>query len=67
MAYAACLSHTSTRHAPWHVIPADDKANAHLIIASLVVERLERLKLTPPPQTSARRQELDKIRTQLQT
>ena len=31
-AYEACLSATSTTNAPWHVVPADDKKNARLII-----------------------------------
>ena len=29
-AYEACLGATSTEHAPWHVVPADDKENARL-------------------------------------
>jgi polyphosphate kinase 2 (PPK2 family) len=32
-AYEACLSATSTTNAPWHVVPADDKKNARLIIS----------------------------------
>src|SRR5581483_2749042 len=36
-AYEACLSATSTRHAPWHIIPADDKENARLIISQVIV------------------------------
>ena len=30
-AYEACLNATSTRHAPWYVVPADDKENPRLI------------------------------------
>ena len=33
-AYEECLSATSTDHAPWYVVPADDKENARLIISS---------------------------------
>ncbi len=29
-AYEACLGATSTTHAPWYVVPADDKENARL-------------------------------------
>jgi PPK2 family polyphosphate:nucleotide phosphotransferase len=32
-AYEACLNATSTRHAPWYVVPADDKMNARLIVS----------------------------------
>ena len=34
-AYEACLDATSTRHAPWYVVPADDKENARLIVSQL--------------------------------
>jgi PPK2 family polyphosphate:nucleotide phosphotransferase len=30
-AYEKCLSATSTHHAPWYIVPADDKANARLM------------------------------------
>ena len=32
-AYEECLSATSTDHAPWYVVPADDKENARLIVS----------------------------------
>lgn len=31
--YADVLSHTSTQHAPWYVVPADDKQNTRLIVS----------------------------------
>ncbi len=34
-AYEECLSATSTRDAPWYVVPADDKENARLIVSRL--------------------------------
>jgi PPK2 family polyphosphate:nucleotide phosphotransferase len=34
-AYEACLSATSTKIAPWYVVPADDKKNARLIISKI--------------------------------
>ena len=34
--YEDCLSATSTKAAPWHVVPADDKLNARLIIARVM-------------------------------
>ena len=39
-AYEACLSETSTRDAPWYVVPADDKENARLIVSRIVLETL---------------------------
>src|SRR5439155_27164316 len=32
-AYEECLSATSSKAAPWYIVPADDKANARLIIS----------------------------------
>ena len=39
-AYEDCLDATSTRHAPWYVVPADDKRNARLIISRIVLDAL---------------------------
>jgi PPK2 family polyphosphate:nucleotide phosphotransferase len=64
-AFEDCLQETSTRQAPWYVVPADDKENARLIIAQIVVEALEELKLTHPKTTPKRRAELLAIRKQL--
>ncbi len=35
--YEDCLSATSTHHAPWYVVPADDKENARLIVSQIVL------------------------------
>ncbi len=35
-AFEACLNATSTHHAPWYVVPADDKENARLIVSKIV-------------------------------
>ena len=43
-AYEACLEATSTGHAPWFVVPADDKENARLIISHIVLDTLEKFK-----------------------
>ena len=61
-AYEACLGATSTTHAPWYVVPADDKENARLIISEVLVETLKDLKLQYPRVSDARRKELRKMR-----
>jgi len=48
-AYEALLSHTSTKHAPWTVVPADSKTHRNLMIATLVRDRLRALDLRYPP------------------
>src|SRR5467141_1554174 len=61
-AYEACLAATSTRHAPWYVVPADDKPNARLIVSRIVVDALEALDMSFPEPDAARRRELQAIR-----
>jgi PPK2 family polyphosphate:nucleotide phosphotransferase len=60
-AYEACLSATSTRHAPWYVVPADDKENARLIVSQVVLDALGDLKMAYPKTTAKRRAELKAI------
>jgi len=38
--YEDMLQKTSTPHAPWHIIPADDKKTARLFVAQIIVEKL---------------------------
>ncbi len=64
-AFEACLNATSTRHAPWYVVPADDKENARLIVSQIVLDALNDLKMAYPKTTAERRRELKSIRKQL--
>ena len=61
-AFEACLNATSTRHAPWYVVPADDKENARLIVSQIVLDTLKELKMAYPKTTAKRREELKSIR-----
>jgi PPK2 family polyphosphate:nucleotide phosphotransferase len=64
-AYEDCLSATSTRHAPWYVVPADDKENARLIISQIILDTLKSLKLSYPEPTRTHRKQLQAIRKRL--
>jgi PPK2 family polyphosphate:nucleotide phosphotransferase len=64
-AYEDCLSATSTKHGHWHIVPADDKPNARLIIAQVILDALASMKLRYPTTSDARRKELLAIRKQL--
>lgn len=66
-AYEHALSATSVAAAPWHVVPADDKHNARLIVSQIVIDTLDALELTPPPIDAERRRELEAIRAMLTT
>ncbi len=60
-AYEACLHATSTHHAPWYVVPADDKENARLIVSQIVLDAFKALKMAYPKTTATRRRELKSI------
>ena len=47
-AYEDALAATSTKTAPWHVVPANSKTERNLIISSLLVEALVNLKMKYP-------------------
>jgi PPK2 family polyphosphate:nucleotide phosphotransferase len=64
-AYEDCLEATSTKHAPWYVIPADDKLNARLIISQVIVDTLGGLNLSYPKPDPAQRRDLQSIRKSL--
>jgi PPK2 family polyphosphate:nucleotide phosphotransferase len=64
-AYEKCLTATSTRRAPWYVVPADDKLNARLIVSKILVDTVESLELRYPKATPARRRELLELRKRL--
>ena len=64
-AYEACIGATSTRHAPWYVVPADDKENARLIVSAIVLDAFRRLDVRYPRSSAAHRRELLSIRKKL--
>ena len=64
-AYEACLSATSSKIAPWYVVPADDKENARLIISRIVLDTFNSLNMRYPETDAKRQQELQSIREQL--
>jgi PPK2 family polyphosphate:nucleotide phosphotransferase len=64
-AYEKCLGATSSDFAPWYVVPADDKASARLIVARIVLETLQAMKMRYPATSAARRRELKAIRRRL--
>ena len=64
-AFEECLGATSTADAPWYVVPADDKENARLIVSQIILDTLERLKLSYPKTSAERHGELLAIRKRL--
>jgi PPK2 family polyphosphate:nucleotide phosphotransferase len=61
-AYEDCLSATSTAKAPWYIIPADDKDNAHLMISQTILDTLKSLNMSYPKLDAQRQKELQRMR-----
>jgi PPK2 family polyphosphate:nucleotide phosphotransferase len=65
-AYEDCLHGTSTKNAPWYVVPADDKKNTRLIISQIILDTFKSLKMSYPETSPKRHKELLSIRKQLE-
>jgi PPK2 family polyphosphate:nucleotide phosphotransferase len=58
-AYEEMIANTATPHAPWFVIPADNKWFTRLAVAAAIVDTLEGLKLSYPKVDAQKRKELE--------
>jgi hypothetical protein len=65
-AYQDLIHHTSTLHAPWHVVPADHKWFARVVIGSTMVQALEKLDPKFPRVDPASLNEFDQVRRSLE-
>lgn len=64
-AYEEMICNTAAKHAPWYVVPADNKWFTHLVVAGVVVETLEELGLSYPKVDAAKRKEIQEAATAL--
>jgi PPK2 family polyphosphate:nucleotide phosphotransferase len=64
-AYQEIVRHTSTSAAPWHVVPADHKWFARVVIGSAIVNALDKLDLKFPGVDAASLQEFKQVRQAL--
>lgn len=64
-AYEDMIIHTSSKHAPWYVVPADNKWFTRVVVAAAIVETLEDLKLAYPEVDPDKRKELAAARALL--
>jgi PPK2 family polyphosphate:nucleotide phosphotransferase len=64
-AYEDMIRNTATKHAPWYIIPADNKWFTHLAVSAAIVETLEDLSLAYPKVDEAKRKELQAARQAL--
>ncbi|HXJ47235.1 MAG TPA: polyphosphate kinase 2 family protein [Candidatus Dormibacteraeota bacterium] len=64
-AYDEMIRNTATRHAPWYVVPADNKWYTRLVVASAIIDTLDGLNLRFPDADAEVKKELQKVRAGL--
>lgn len=65
-AYEQTIRHTSSKHAPWYVVPADNKWFTRIAVAAAIIETLDSLDLHYPEVSQAARSQLVAARAQLE-
>jgi PPK2 family polyphosphate:nucleotide phosphotransferase len=58
-AYEAMITNTASEHAPWYVVPADNKWFTRLVVSTVLIDTLESLNLAYPEMDEAQRKELE--------
>jgi PPK2 family polyphosphate:nucleotide phosphotransferase len=64
-AYEEMIQQTATKHAPWYVVPADNKWFTRVVVAGAILEALNDLNLAFPDVDKAKRKELAAVRSSL--
>jgi polyphosphate kinase 2 (PPK2 family) len=64
-AYEEAIRATSTKYAPWYVVPANHKWFARLAVANVLIDALESLELSYPTVDAKRRRFLVSLRDKL--
>lgn len=60
-AYEDAINETAADHAPWYVIPADDKKNMRLLVGRVLIDELKKLPIAEPQPNDNRFKELQKL------
>jgi PPK2 family polyphosphate:nucleotide phosphotransferase len=63
--YQEAIRATASKHAPWFVVPADNKWFTRLVVAAAIVEAVEELDLTYPKVGADKKKELARARAEL--
>jgi polyphosphate kinase 2 (PPK2 family) len=64
-AFQEAIQATASRHAPWYVVPADNKWFSRLLVAAAIVEAVENLDLAYPTVDAKKKEELQTMRAAL--
>lgn len=65
-AYEDAFNHTSTKWAPWYIIPADDKPFMRVLVAGVIARKLQKMKIRFPVVEGEHIQELQRARELLE-
>ncbi len=66
-AYADAIENTSTKNAPWYIVPADNKWFSRLAISEIIVKKLKSLKLEYPTVSEAHLKSLQEAKAMLES
>jgi PPK2 family polyphosphate:nucleotide phosphotransferase len=64
-AYEEMIQQTAAKHAPWYVVPADNKWFTRLVVAAAILQALDELNLAFPDVEKSKRKELAAVRASL--
>ena len=64
-AFEEAIRATAAKHAPWFVVPADNKWFTRLVVAAAIVEAVEDLDLAYPKVDAVKKKELAAVRAAL--
>jgi len=65
-AYEDMIQHTATKHAPWYVVPADNKWFSRVVVAAAVIDALDSMNLSYPKVGEAKLKELAEAKSILE-
>jgi PPK2 family polyphosphate:nucleotide phosphotransferase len=66
-AYEEAIQNTATKHAPWYVVPADNKWYSRIIVAAAVIDALASMNLAYPKVGKEKLAELEEARKILES
>jgi PPK2 family polyphosphate:nucleotide phosphotransferase len=66
-AYEDMIEHTAAPHAPWYVVPADNKWFTRLLVSQAIVETLKSMKLSYPKVAGKEKAALEEARRELES
>jgi polyphosphate kinase 2 (PPK2 family) len=64
-AYEEMLAATSTKDAPWYVVPADDKWFSRLCVTGIITQHFEKMKFHYPKVSEAQKAKLQEVKAAL--